>query len=291
MVRRPAADCPPVHTILIQPYWDLDSAWSQTWDFSPGMKAAVCGQYDHERQCLESCGLLLKTSSSQLSPQTLFLPHHISKSYTHFKSSSISIFLRRFPGSLQSMWYQCSSLFPEHWQFMKFCWSFLALLVSFFRDVVLVSSSPWLNSPGLGLYLCHVGFHQPSRDPSLTNYMKGCEAPWTLWTLKWFQVARTTSFGVKNRFLGSGGRTQGKGYSRNKRGILDGGVVVCEGGCRERHLSGCPVHQENQSLWQNKSKLIFLGLGSSGQTIWGSLELSLFPLGVFFLPSVDILPK
>lgn len=122
--------------------------------------------------------------------------------------------------------------------------------------------------------------------------MKGCEAPWTLWNLKWFQVARTTSFGVKNRFLCSGGRRQGKGYSRNKRGILDGGVVVCEGGCRERHLSGCPVHQENQSLWQNKSKLIFLGLGSSGQTIWSSLELSLFPLGgFFFLLSVDILSK
>lgn len=112
--------------------------------------------------------------------------------------------------------------------------------------------------------------------------MKGCEAPWTLWTLKWFQVARMTSFGVKNRFLGSGGRRQGKGYSRNKRGILDGGLVVCEGGCRERRLSGCPVHQENQGLWQNKSKLIFLGLVSSGQTIWSSLELSLFPLGGFF---------
>lgn len=26
---------------LIQPCWDLDSVWSQTWDFSPGMKAAV----------------------------------------------------------------------------------------------------------------------------------------------------------------------------------------------------------------------------------------------------------
>lgn len=112
---------------------------------------AVFGQYDHERRCLESCGLLLKTSSSQLSPQTLFLPHHISKSYTPFKSSSISIFLRKLPGSLQSMWYQCSSLCPEHWQFMKFYWSFLALLVSFFIDVVLISSSPWLISPGLGL--------------------------------------------------------------------------------------------------------------------------------------------
>lgn len=36
--------------------------------------------------------------------------------------------------------------------------------------------------------------YQPSREPSLTNCMKGCGAPWTLWTLRWLQVATLTSF-------------------------------------------------------------------------------------------------
>lgn len=139
MVRRPAIDCPPMHTIPDTTRLRFGFRVESDMRLLSRDEGCCVGQYGHERQCLESCGLLLKTSSNQLSPQTLFILQHISKPYTPFKSSSTSIFLRRLPGSLQSMWYQCLSLCPKHWHFMKFYWSFLALLVSFFIDVVLVS--------------------------------------------------------------------------------------------------------------------------------------------------------